>query len=424
MRLAIRRSGHLDDWYVVERAEHDGRSWLEPLGENSAGLRCSSRFSDADVEGTAAEMLALAEAIEARGEARFRRCAVDARSELVTFCSPRNSQLDGEVTLAEALALAAEIRATLGTGTGIGTRAPVEGVAHVEGVCRLCHRLHERGSCPSDARVEEIRAQREHARTVGGDPMPSEVAIDDLLAALDDARRDLAAERVGARVLADDLGACCYCSTLQHSSAEHEEEAERPDPVLRAEIEKRPSCRSARDYRVTVSGLRDGLRACEADLARVRADREEAWKQARAVDGLAARNRSLAEAMVPLVNALNRELSSLARMPEERLRDLARAAEAMAHASAVIDQRVHERDERVRAAEAAEAYAANHARTCPDCRRPRLATTRRVALRDIQHYCLRDYVTAESPKPETFCTSESVLEDCRLMTAVERAVDK
>lgn len=114
MKLTMRKSDHLGDWYIIERAEHDGREWLERTGPASMALRCSSRFSDADVEGTAFEMLALARAIKQRRRERFKRCAVDATSEPVKFCSPRNSTVEGETTLAEADALADMIVRELG----------------------------------------------------------------------------------------------------------------------------------------------------------------------------------------------------------------------------------------------------------------------------------------------------------------------
>lgn len=113
MKLTLTKSDFLDDWYLIERAEHDGRSWLEPIGPNATALRCSSRFSDADVEGTGAEMLAIADAIERRDRVSFKRCAVNARADPVTFCSPRNSRTDGECSLAEADELVALIRASL-----------------------------------------------------------------------------------------------------------------------------------------------------------------------------------------------------------------------------------------------------------------------------------------------------------------------
>lgn len=113
MRLTVRKSDRLDDWWVIERAEHDGRKWMERT-EYGMALRCSSRFSDADVEGTAAEMLAIADAIKSRGGAAFGRCSVEVDGDVARFNSPRNSMEDGECTLAEADELAAEILAKCG----------------------------------------------------------------------------------------------------------------------------------------------------------------------------------------------------------------------------------------------------------------------------------------------------------------------
>ena len=111
--LALRKSDDLDDWYLIERRDHDGRTWMEWQSHNVVALRTSARFSDnADVEGSAEEVLAIADAIEARGEYRAKRCAVKVDGDRVYFESPRNSQEPGVVTLADALA--AEIRATLG----------------------------------------------------------------------------------------------------------------------------------------------------------------------------------------------------------------------------------------------------------------------------------------------------------------------
>lgn len=111
MKLTMRKCEHLPDWYIVERAEHDGRTWEEQTGPSSSAIMCSARFStNADVEGPSYEMQAIADAIEKRGEASFRRCEVIVEGEHVLFCSPRNSREPGRVTLAEADALAVEIR--------------------------------------------------------------------------------------------------------------------------------------------------------------------------------------------------------------------------------------------------------------------------------------------------------------------------
>ncbi len=117
IKLTLRKSGDETwDWWVIERAEHEGRTWMERTGPNSMSLRDSARFSDADVEGDSHEMIAIAKAIEERGHVSFRRCSVQVISENeVLFNSPRNSQEDGVVTLADADDLAAEIRTKVRT---------------------------------------------------------------------------------------------------------------------------------------------------------------------------------------------------------------------------------------------------------------------------------------------------------------------
>lgn len=114
MKLTLRHCVDMGDWYVIERAEHDGRTWWEPT-EYGKRFMTSARFSDADVEGSAEEMLAIADAIERRESVRFKRCAVVATRERVEFESPRNSTRPGFCSLAEADELAREIRAVVAT---------------------------------------------------------------------------------------------------------------------------------------------------------------------------------------------------------------------------------------------------------------------------------------------------------------------
>lgn len=115
IKLTLRKSDPDGDWdwWVIERAEHDGRMWMEPTGPNSASLMCSSRFSDADVEGTSDEMREIAKAIRARGRYRAKRCSVVIEGDEAHFCSPRNSQKDGVTTLACADELAKLIETVL-----------------------------------------------------------------------------------------------------------------------------------------------------------------------------------------------------------------------------------------------------------------------------------------------------------------------
>lgn len=118
MKLIIRKLWDCD-FYVIERFDHDGRSWEEKVvWEN--GVTCyshqrSARFSgtDADVEGSRAEMLSIADAIERQSSVSFKRCRVDATSCPVLFSSPKNSTIDGKVPFKDALNLAKLIKILL-----------------------------------------------------------------------------------------------------------------------------------------------------------------------------------------------------------------------------------------------------------------------------------------------------------------------
>lgn len=117
--LTMRLSGNisLDDWYLIERAEHDGRSWLEARQIDglsySVFMRSARLVYDTDIEGTGDEMLKIASAIEARTEFGAKRCAVVVIDDRVLLWNPRNSRKAASVPLASADALAAEIKATL-----------------------------------------------------------------------------------------------------------------------------------------------------------------------------------------------------------------------------------------------------------------------------------------------------------------------
>lgn len=118
IKLTLTKSGDDEwDWWIIERAEHDGRTWMKDTGPNSLSLRCSSRFSDADVEGTAGEMREIARAIRSRGSFSATRCSVRVDGPRAIFCSPRNSREDGVTDLACADELATQIETTLALGT-------------------------------------------------------------------------------------------------------------------------------------------------------------------------------------------------------------------------------------------------------------------------------------------------------------------
>lgn len=103
------KAEHTDDWYSIERAEHDGRVWQEPT-EYGSSLMASARISDADVEGTAEHMLAIADAIERRQQFSAKRCAVAVSGDMVSLWSPKNSREAGHIPLAAADKLAESIR--------------------------------------------------------------------------------------------------------------------------------------------------------------------------------------------------------------------------------------------------------------------------------------------------------------------------
>jgi hypothetical protein len=114
MKLTLVK-GELDDWYTIERAEHENIRELRPHPsmKNVTSLYYSGRISDACVEGTSLEMMAIARAIAADGEAHFKRCAVKPSGDGFLFWSPRNSMEEAFVPGPDARELADEIKARL-----------------------------------------------------------------------------------------------------------------------------------------------------------------------------------------------------------------------------------------------------------------------------------------------------------------------
>lgn len=113
----------LGDWYTLERAEHDGREWVEENGEERiaygpVNMWCRSARLEkyTCVEGTAAEWRAIAAAIEANDSAEFRRCAAERTEHGYLFYSPRNTKMERRTLLScdAAKRVAAIIRQTLG----------------------------------------------------------------------------------------------------------------------------------------------------------------------------------------------------------------------------------------------------------------------------------------------------------------------
>lgn len=117
--LKLVHSDSLGDWYTIEKAEHPGTETMLPYAKDGSrqGLWLSCRISDACVEGSAHEMLAIAKAIEDRKSVGFKRCAVavDEAEGVVRFWSPRNSRMHGVTQLYWADELAKQIREKLGS---------------------------------------------------------------------------------------------------------------------------------------------------------------------------------------------------------------------------------------------------------------------------------------------------------------------
>lgn len=112
--LVLVTSEHYPDWYIVEWAEHDGREWIDKVAPGSFEFRRSARVSDADVEGRACEMRLLAQAIEAKTNVNFKRCAASTLPDgTVLLWSPRNSQVEARVSARAALTLVHSIHEVL-----------------------------------------------------------------------------------------------------------------------------------------------------------------------------------------------------------------------------------------------------------------------------------------------------------------------
>ncbi len=100
-----------EGWFTIERVEHDNIEELRSYKDGTGGmyLFCSSRVSDACVEGDAADMTGIAQAIKERAEFEDRRCAVEVVDDFAYFWSPRNSSVKGKVPLKYADELSKEI---------------------------------------------------------------------------------------------------------------------------------------------------------------------------------------------------------------------------------------------------------------------------------------------------------------------------
>ena len=118
MKLIFVDGGY--NWYTIERAEHDNLQEIRQDGPNSYHFYYSGRIGNADVEGDASEMFAIADAILNGRDTAFKRCAVCHVAGGVEFSSPRNTIDAGPVIPVEdAKDLARQIVATLTTPASV-----------------------------------------------------------------------------------------------------------------------------------------------------------------------------------------------------------------------------------------------------------------------------------------------------------------
>lgn len=107
--------------YRIERALHDGREWQERSPDGFGVCDCFAYRLEpfTSVEGSAAEMLDLADAVVRRSSEWWKRCAVDATGDVALFWSPRNSNgRKAAVPMVDADAFARAVRERLGSGVG------------------------------------------------------------------------------------------------------------------------------------------------------------------------------------------------------------------------------------------------------------------------------------------------------------------
>lgn len=105
----------IDDWWIIERAEHDGQEWEEYSADGtSAATMRSAWIVDGDIEGYAAEMRDVALAIEQGGSVCFKRCQVTWTPSGYLMGRPRGGSAPVLVTHDVARGLAEDIRSKVG----------------------------------------------------------------------------------------------------------------------------------------------------------------------------------------------------------------------------------------------------------------------------------------------------------------------
>jgi hypothetical protein len=113
----------MPDWWIIERARHDGRECEEYSEDGTSAFTSSSaRIVNGDIEGPGYEMHAVAQAIEQGKSARFKRCQVTWTKSGYLMGSPRGGSV--LVAFGVALHLAADIRHKIGYGESPSEKVP------------------------------------------------------------------------------------------------------------------------------------------------------------------------------------------------------------------------------------------------------------------------------------------------------------
>lgn len=114
-KLVIVPCEEISDWWIIERAEHDGQEW-EKYSEDgtSAVTVCSARIVDGDIEGSSCEMQLVAQAIEQGSSMCFKRCQVNWTATGYLMSRPRGGSAPVLVTHDVARRLAADIQSKIG----------------------------------------------------------------------------------------------------------------------------------------------------------------------------------------------------------------------------------------------------------------------------------------------------------------------
>lgn len=103
MKLAIKTFADMPNHFCVVRAEHDGREWWQPMGEDCQQFMMSERLSpEACIEGDTSQLLDIATAITLRQGIWFNRIAVEFVQGGVHIWSPKNSRVIPLISLEDA----------------------------------------------------------------------------------------------------------------------------------------------------------------------------------------------------------------------------------------------------------------------------------------------------------------------------------